>query len=302
MSARSNTAPRVSEELFIYKPGVSLCLLANRRARTLRVIDFRSGPSPVKRALVLDAARREGAERVYTLVERDECSAWVRMGFAREGNIPGFYKRSDAFVLGALVVGDDDYEENEHSGTRPALTESGDDVETDRVYQAVRRAIKDVEAVPPVAVKLSQPKQAEVDKAVATAVRAGRALSGFEPFGRDVVRSYFQCTARGGLSLWASVETQACFNNAFLELLTAPKTEKELALTSGAVKQICDELLRREVVSCFALSPADDTRLSAVFPLHGFRRTGLLRGHIALGSRRVDAFLWSRKLAQPADG
>lgn len=301
MPARTQPAQPISEELFIYKPNVSLCLLVNRRARTLRVVDFRSGPSPVKRALVLAAARREGAERVYTLVERDECAAWARMGFAREGNIPGFYKRSDAFVLGTMVGGDEDYEENEQSGTRSALTESGEDLETDRAYQAVRRTIKDVEALPAIGAKLSQAKPADADKPVAAAIRSGRALTGFEPFGRDVVRTTFQCTARGGLSLWASVETQTCFNNAFLELLTAPKTDKELALTSAAVRLLCDELLRREVVSCFALSPLDDQRLSAVFPLHGFRRTGTLRGHIAMGSRRVDAFLWSRKLAQPAD-
>ncbi|MBK8997049.1 MAG: hypothetical protein IPM35_15055 [Myxococcales bacterium] len=301
MSARTTNATRVSEEIFIYKPGVSLCLLLNRRARTLRVVDFRSGPSPVKRALVLSTARKEGVERVFTLVERDECGAWARMGFAREGNIPGFYKRSDAFVLGALVGADEQYEENEQSGTRPALTESGDDVETDRAYQAARRCIKDVEALPALAVKLSQVKETDVAKPVAAAVRAGRALTGFEPFGRDVVRSYFQCTARGGQSLWASVETQTCFNNAFVELLTAPKTDKELALTSGAVRQICDELLKREMVGCFALSPADDPRFSAVFAVHGFRRTGVLRGHLAIGQRRVDAFLWSRKLAQPAD-
>jgi hypothetical protein len=301
MPAHTPSAQPISEEIFIYKPNVSLCLLVNRRARSLRVVDFRSGPSPVKRALVLGAARREGAERIYTLVERDECAAWTRMGFAREGNIPGFYKRSDAFVLGTIVGGDNAYEENEQSGTRPALTESGEDLETDRAYQAVRRAIKDVEALPAIAAKLSQVKPADADKPVAAALRSGRALTGFEPFGRDVIRSTFQCTARGGLSLWASVETQACFNNAFLELLTAPKTDKELALTSAAVRLLCDELLRREVVGCFALSPADDQRMSAVFPLHGFRRTGTLRGHIALGPRRVDAFLWSRKLAQPAD-
>ena len=297
----TNTAPKAHEEIFVYKPGVSLCLLLNRRARTLRVVDFRSGPSPMKRALVLDAARREGAERVFTLVERDECGAWARMGFAREGNIPSFYKRSDAYVLGALVGSDEPYEENEQSGTRPALTEDGDDVETDRAYQAARRAIKEVEALSPMAVKLSVAKEGDVAKALAAATRAGRALSGFEPFGRDVVRTHYQATARGGLSLWASVESQTCFDNAFIELLTAPKTEKELALGSGALRQLCVELEKKGVVGCFALSPANDPRFSALFPVHGFRRTGVLRGHLCLGTRRVDAFLWSRKLAQPAD-
>ncbi|KYG00621.1 hypothetical protein BE21_57290 [Sorangium cellulosum] len=28
---------------------------------------------------------------------------WTRLGFVREGSIPGFYKRSDAWILGAVV-------------------------------------------------------------------------------------------------------------------------------------------------------------------------------------------------------
>ncbi|MBK7578819.1 MAG: hypothetical protein IPI67_01320 [Myxococcales bacterium] len=301
MATRTKSVQPVSEEIFVQRAGVSLCFLLNRRTRSLRIVDFRSGPSAQKRALVLETARREGIERVYTLVERDECGGWARMGFVREGSIPGFYKRSDAFVLGTLVGAEDTYTENEQSGTRAALTESGDDIATDRAYQAARRAIKDVEALPPVHVKVSGLKPDEAAKHVTAAVRAGRALSSFEPFGRDVARQHYQCTARGGLSLVASVETQTCFNNAFIELLTAPSTDKELALTSGAIGQLCADLLAREVVGCFALSPADDPRLSAVFPVHGFRRTGTLRGHLLLGQRRVDAFLWSRKLAQPTD-
>jgi len=35
--------------------------------------------------------------------------------------------------------------------------------------------------------------------------------------------------------------------------------------------------------------------------MNGFRRTGLLNRHLRIGSRRADAFLWSRKLAQPSD-
>src|SRR5688572_5497296 len=103
MATRASTSASPSEEIFFSNSGVSLCLLVNRRARAMRVIDFRSGPSPTKRIFVLSLARREGVDRVYTLVERDECSTWAKMGFAREGNIPGFYKRSDAFVLGAIV-------------------------------------------------------------------------------------------------------------------------------------------------------------------------------------------------------
>src|SRR5262245_38597165 len=91
------------EEMFVQNDTVSLCLLLNRRTKTMRVVDFRAGPSHAKRIFVLKLAKREGIEKVYTLVERDEVSTWMKLGFAKEGNIPGFYKRSDAWMLGCSV-------------------------------------------------------------------------------------------------------------------------------------------------------------------------------------------------------
>src|SRR5579859_3080864 len=96
---------RAVEEIFFQNDAVSLCLLVNRRAKTMRVIDFRAGPTHAKRMFVLSLAQREGVEKVYTLVERDEVATWVKLGFAKEGNIPGFYKQSDAFLLGCSVNG-----------------------------------------------------------------------------------------------------------------------------------------------------------------------------------------------------
>src|SRR6516162_7814505 len=91
------------EEIFFQNDAVSLCLLIHRRAKTMRVIDFRAGPTNAKRMYVLSLAQREGMEKAYTLVERDEVATWVKLGFTKEGNIPGFYKRSDAFLLGCSV-------------------------------------------------------------------------------------------------------------------------------------------------------------------------------------------------------
>lgn len=261
----------------------------------MRVVDFRAGPHPAKRVFVMSLARREGIDRVFTLVERDEAAAWARLGFQREGSVPGFYKRSDAFILGAPVS----TERSDESGIRPAVRGIE---ETDRVYQHARRVAKEVADSPTPTARLQVAKDADVRKGVLAALRAGRALSGFEPFGRDVERVAFSCTARGGASLLASVELQPCFNNAFLELLTAPRTDKEALFTTSALRVLCDELFEREVVCCFSLSPADDALLAAAYVANGFRRTGVLGSHLFIAGRRVDAFLWSRKLAQPTDG
>jgi hypothetical protein len=290
------TSSNLSDEIFFQNEGVSLCLLVNRRARTVRVIDFRSGPNPAKRIFVLSLARREGVERVVTLVERDEVSTWSRLGFQREGSIPGFYKRSDAWVLGASVpkvIGEDS---SEQSGLRPAVSDA------DRTYQEVRRVAKERDSQPLPHVRVQVARDPDVKKAISQALRSGRALTGFETFGRDVERTHFACTSRGGFSLIASVESQACFNNAFLELLTGPRTEKEALLTASAVRQLCDELFERGVVCCFALSPVNDVDLGAAYCMNGFRRTGVMSQQLLIAGRRADAFVWSRKLAQPTDG
>ena len=101
--------------------------------------------------------------------------------------------------------------------------------------------------------------------------------------------------------LVASTESQACFGNAFLELLTAPRNEVEKLATVSALRALCDRLLEEGVVSCFSLGPSDDEALSCAFVANGFRRTGLLQNHLVVGGARKDAIIWSRKLANPAD-
>src|SRR5579864_8175891 len=96
----SNAQQKPVDDVFFQNDAVSLRLLIHRRARLMRVIDFRAGATDSKRQFVLSLARREGVEKVYTLVERDEVASWLKLGFTKEGSIPGFYTRSDAFLLG----------------------------------------------------------------------------------------------------------------------------------------------------------------------------------------------------------
>lgn len=325
MAAKAwSSQQKAVEEVFFQNDAVSLCLLINRRARTMRVVDFRAGPTNAKRMFVLSLAKREGVEKAYTLVERDEVATWVKLGFAKEGNIPGFYKRSDAFLLGCSVnsasmnapreaaplhseiriavrgrvettqmVVDDDKPEEPVVDTAHEFAE--------RTLMQAKKHAKELVDKPLPAAKVSPIKEADAKKPVEKALKSGRALTAFEPFGRDVERRYFSITARGGFELIASTESQACFGNAFLELLTAPKNEAEKLATIAALKAMCEKLLGEGVVSCFSLGPSDDVALSTAFVANGFRRTGLLQNHIVLGNERKDVIIWSRKLANPAD-
>ena len=284
----------------------------------MRVIDFRAGPSHAKRQFVLKLAKREGIEKVYTLVERDEVSTWLKLGFAREANIAGFYKRSDAFILGCSV---------EPTGLEtqlhvPVGLEEDDEPTVEEPSPAHDFAEKTVARAKKLAKELSpgspdahhahrvlpvtkiatvRETDATVKKAVEKAVRGGRALTAFEAFGRDVERRFFHLTSRGGFELIASTESQSCFGNAFLELLTGPTTEAERVATISALRALCDKLLAEGVVSCFAMSPSDDVALATAFVFNGFRRTGLLQNHVTVGADRKDAIVWSRKLANPTD-
>jgi hypothetical protein len=310
-------AIKAVEEVFFQNEAVSLCLLINRRARTMRVVDFRAGPTNGKRLFVLSLAQREGVEKVYTLVERDEVQTWTKLGFAKEGNIPGFYKRSDAFLLGCTVpppnpAGSERTNGEEvplHSEMRmTAAAQAGagaplspGQIRMERTIVVAKRVLKELEEKPIPQAKVAVVAETEARKAVAAALRSGRALTTFEPFGRDVERRYFVATSRGGFTLYASTESQACFGNAYLELLESPKSDAEKLATAASLRAFCEKLLAEGVVSCFSLAPSDDVALAVAFLHNGFRRTGLLAEHALIGGRRKDVILWSRKLANPTD-
>jgi len=322
----SQSQQKAVDEIFFRNETVSLCLLVNRRARTMRVIDFRAGPNQAKRLFVLSLAQREGVAKILTLVERDEAQTWVKLGFAKEGTIPGFYKRSDAFLLGcSAAAGRWGGAGGAASGAPSASERDLDDVpgpsemrmavagasaplspahaRMERTIAAAKRDIV-LGAAPLPHVKVAPAVEAETRKAVATALRSGRALTAFEPFGRDVERRHFVASGsgrRGGFELYASVESQSCFSNAYLELLEAPNSEADKLGTAAALRALCDALKAEGSVACFALAPSDDAALAWAYLQSGFRRTGLLLGHLVVRGERKDAIVWSRKLSNPAE-
>ncbi|WP_437624618.1 hypothetical protein [Sorangium sp. So ce1151] len=304
MAARnlSLTSSSGVDELLFRNDAVSLCLLVNRRHRTLRIIDFRAGPTPSKRNFVLSAAKREGVEKIFTLVERDEVPTWTRLGFVREGSIPGFYKRSDAWILGAVVAemspslreeSDDEGAEGDGKASSPAV------MLAERTIARARRLLRESEGRPLPAIKIAPASGQELRRAVAAAQRAGRALTGFEPFGRDALRTGYVLSARGGFSLHAAWEMQSCFGNSFLEILSSPRHESERLATTAAIGALCERLVAERAVSTFTFAPADDQELCAALLANGFRRSAVMARHLVVGRARKDAILWSKKLVAP---
>ena len=289
--------PAKPREVEFHQPGVYLCLLVNHTDRSLRVIDFRAGLSREKRRLIVDFAVEHRIERLFTLVERDEVAAWVRLGFAREGTIPAFYKRSDAHVLGALTAS---LRLSHQSGTRPALAlrnEAALAAKLDAAHQEARRIAASWKLASGVRVALAP--EAEVQRAKATVKRAEWSPITLDAFSRGADQWHYSCTAKGVPGLLVAVESQACFDNALLEVFARPRTDKEGLWMARALAEVLNTLRERGIVSCFAMTPVSDPVLGAVYLKNGFRRTGIMNDHLPAAGGRETAFLWTRKLAQP---
>lgn len=300
MAANTQTSTQAVDELLFQNDTVSLCLLVNRRHRTMRVIDFRAGVTPAKRNFVIAAAKREGIEKVFTLVERDEVHTWTQLGFRREGSIPGFYKRSDAWIMGAVVahvgpvraaqVMDDDDDDLEPEEPSPAIDAA------DRVLALARKLLKEQADKPMPAVKLAPVKLLAASKLVAAMDKAKRAITGFEPFGRGAQRDFVVASGRGGFELCAGIEMMPSFGASLVEIVAAPKTEAERLLTTSTLRALADHVASKGAVSTFSIAPADDVALTSCFLGAGFRKSAVLLSHVVAGGGRHDAFVWSKKL------
>jgi hypothetical protein len=300
MAATTQRSTQAVDELLFHNDSVSLCLLVNRRNKTLRVIDFRAGPTLAKRNFVIATAKREGVEKVFVLVERDEVATWTRLGFRREGNIPGFYKRSDAWLMGAVV--------SEVGPMRPETAYDDDDLDDDpdepspvaelvaKHVEKAKRLAKDGadKTVPPT--KIAPLKRDAASKAVAAAQKSGRALTAFEPFSRDAERLAHVVTGRGGFELVTSHELQPSFGSAFFELLTGPRDDQERLLTVSALRTLATKLVEMGAETAFTIAPADDLLLSAALVAAGFRRSAALASHIVVAAERRDAIVWAKRL------
>jgi hypothetical protein len=278
----------VVEELHFRSDNAFLCLLLNRRTKTIRVIDFRAGALPAKRLFIQSVALRENVQKVIILVEKDEVSSWTRVGFVREGTVPGFYKRSDGHLVGCVI------------GQRTASIEVDDEAQklTERTINNAKRVVKDVEeSIAGITLRGVEPEVAAAARDAAWA--KGEGLGSFDPFGRDALRMFLEVQPKRGKANYLSAEFQDCFGHALLEVLRSPKNDADVLAVTAGLRSFSEELKRRGIVSAFALGPNDNVGLSTAYLAAGFRKTGLLARGIKVGDDRRDAILWTRKLANP---
>lgn len=274
------------EQIILRTDQVFLCLLLSRRHNHVRIVDFRTGNFPIKKDFITSIAQREGIHKAFTLVERDEVSGWQRLGFLKEGTIPGYYKRSDAFVMGKIF--------NENVVVQPSKQPD------DKLVAVAKKLAKEMAS----ATAHCQMRPLIQDEAMARVMRVNgrRTLTSFDPFGRHGLRLWLAVApSKGAQENVISTEFQDCFGNARLELLFAPTSPEEQAAAILGLRTMMNELQNRGIVAAFATSRADDESLTALFLAAGFRKTGKLMGHIKDSESYVDEILWTRKLATPGE-
>jgi hypothetical protein len=202
---------------------------------------------------------------------------------------------SGVFSVGrhSVYTAEDEEPDLEEEAPAPAAS-----AQAEKTVTHARKIAKGLANVARPAVKIAQLSAADAQKRIAQATKENRALTGFESFGRDVSRDDTVVSAKGQ-EVVIGAEIQRCYGNAFLEVLTAPRDDKERNFLIAALDASCERLLANEIVCAFSLSPADDVKMATAFAAAGFRRTGLLRQHVRVKDERRDAILWSRKLATP---
>lgn len=279
----------IVEELYFRSDSAYLCLILNRRTQFTRVIDFRAGALPAKRLYIQSIAKQEGIRKVITLVEKDEVSSWTKVGFVREGTIPGFYKRSDGHLCGCVI------------GDRTASVEVSDKSVklTDRTINAAKKIGKEL----PERIRATTYEIDEVDalKARDQIWRKGKGVNPFDTFGRDAARGYYETSYKKTAPNYISVEYQDCFGHSLVEVLRSPEDEDEIKALCAGLRDVGEDLKARGIVSAFCFAPNDDVQLSTALVGAGYRKTGLLAQGILIGDVRKDAILWTRKLANPAE-
>ena len=186
-AARKRTSKKraLVEDVYFRTDSAYLCVIINRRTKLARVIDFRVGALPAKRMYLQKLAKEEGIEKIITLVEKDEVTTWTRIGFAREGVVPGFYKRSDGHLCG-WVVG---------SSGGGELPNSADDRLADRTINAAKKAATKIsDKLSGVSCHPAEPTAAQ--SARDGAWRRDKGFGAFDSFGRVAQRSYIESAYR----------------------------------------------------------------------------------------------------------
>jgi hypothetical protein len=294
-------------ERMVRNEDIFCSLLFDDANKTMRVVDFRGGNFQSKHAFLERVLLEAEMRKVFTLIERDDMNGWSRVGYRREGAIPGYYKRSDAYIM-SKVYGDD-----ADGGPRSAE----DTLETKAILADIKARGKELAEQRSPSFKVAVVSEEEailvldeeikrrLEKNKGKKTKAARVPKLdkksmppiFPQFSRQVEFFYFVVqNRRTKLTNLIGAEYQDCFGNAKVSLFFPPKTKPEQSLARRGIEEALELLVEAGAVSMFALVPASEDLHSAVYAAAGFRNSGWMSQQRLTADGPEDAVLWTRKL------
>ncbi len=289
-------------------------ILFDQTNRTLRVVDFRGGNFQNKHNYLEKVLVTEGMRKIFTLIERDDISGWQRVGYQREGAIPGYYKRSDAYIMSRIY--DEDFD---------VSVEHGEDTSESKKFLGDAKVIgKEYSETKAPGIKLQQVSEeeametirAEVQRLNAKATKGSKKKGSskkptapvmasdldsvppvFPQFSREVEFHYFVAQNRRTKQVnIIGAEYQDCFGNCKVQVFFRPETKTDQNLARAGLNASIDALAEIGAVSIFATAGRNDANMNALYVSAGFRNTGWLNRHTISPGGPVDQILWTRKL------
>jgi hypothetical protein len=308
-------------ERMVRNEDIFCSILFDTANRTLRVIDFRGGSFQTKHSYLEQISTSEGMRKIFTLIERDDMSGWQRVGYSREGSIPGYYKRSDAYIMGRVYDnGEPDSKSVLDSNAAKnkefvnGMKEQGKELSENRLPSIRLESVTEELALDALQAEVkriaSKTKKSKTDKTAKTKTKVKKKKGSdvfaldtaafsplFQQFSREVEQFYFTVTnSRTKQMNLVGAEYQDCFGNAKLSLFFEPQNRAEQNLARAGISGSIDMLAEMGAVSMFALARADSESMNVVFASLGFRNTGWLSRQVIDGDGAVDMVLWTRKL------
>ena len=315
MTAKTPRASNSLSERMVRNDDIFCSLLFDNANGSIRIVDFRGGNFQTKHSFLERVLIGEHMRKIFTLIERDDMNGWQRVGYLREGTIPGYYKRSDAYIMSRIYDADwNGSDAAEESPWRKAFV--ADVKNLSREFVAAKNTGLKIEQVDneeavqlineEIARQVAQERKAAREKKKSGG--AGRKLpalverQGDEPlfpqFSREIETYYVVAQNRRTrqLNLFGA-EYQDCFGNAKVDVFFTPTTKAERTLALTGINAFIDWLTEVGAVALFALVPSNNLELNALFSSAGFRNSGWLSRQIVTDDGIVDLVLWTRKLA-----
>ena len=283
-------------------------LLLDHVNRTIRVIDFRKGNHQHKHDYLESVLVAVGMRKIFTLIELADVRGWKRVGYIREGTVPGYYRRSDAYIMSRIY--DEDWEgapTEDHSSERNAflgdVTAKGEELFELKGAGIMSEQVEEAEALCAIEEELARmtkkSERTERGKGNPRRLRSARASATplFGQFNRGIEHFYWIARNRRTKQLNVyKVEYQDCFGNAKISMYFTPKTRGGQTVARRGLNDLIDWLSGIGAVAIFALVRADDPEQNTIYASVGFRNSGWMNRQLLTDRDPVDQVLWTKKL------